>query len=273
MASHWPRRSRDSGSFASKPRARHVSSHCSHEPRTEPELRAHALRALAGALQLSGEPERAAPYYQQSLELFIASGDEVQTANLRYRVAGNMVDRGETAAAWPLLEESLRTFRQLGLPRGEAQVLGYLAEKPHAEGGLARAIELTLESAAVAQEIGWAWWEAGQLHGAAALERKLGKLNAAKGHALRSLELSLGLGDRRRVVLTAAELTVIAAERGDAEQAGRLWGAIESEQASRPNHREELEALVPGVDGPAFARARTEGRLLSIAEAAGLDAR
>jgi hypothetical protein len=122
----------------------------------EPELRAHALRALGGALQLSGEPERAAPYYQHSLELFIASGDEVQTANLRYRVAGNMVDRGEKAAAWPLLEASLRTFRQLGLPRGEAQVLGYLAEKPHGEGDLARVIELTLESAAVAREIGWA---------------------------------------------------------------------------------------------------------------------
>ena len=246
-------------------------------PDAEPQLRAHALRALGGALQLSGEPERAAPYYQQSLELFIASGEEVQTANLRYRVAGNMVDRGETAAAWPLLEESLRTFRQLGLPRGEAQVLGYLAEKPDAEGDLARAIELTLESAAIAHEIGWAWWESGQLSGAAELERKRGDLDAAEGHALRSLELSLGLGARRGVVFTAAKLAIIAAERGDAEQAGRLWGAIESEQASRPvpqweNRREELEALVFRMDGPAFASARAEGCLLSIAEAAGLEA-
>src|SRR5213078_3361088 len=64
-------------------------------PDAEPELRAHALRALGGALQLSGEYERAAPYYQHSLELFIASEEEVQTANLRYRVAGNMVHRGE----------------------------------------------------------------------------------------------------------------------------------------------------------------------------------
>jgi hypothetical protein len=57
-----------------------------------------------------------------------------------------------------------------------------------------------------------------------------------------------------------------------------LLGAIESEHASRPvrqweNDREELEGLVLGVDGPEFARARTEGRLLSIAEAGGLDAR
>ena len=58
-----------------------------------------------------------------------------------------------------------------------------------------------------------------------------------------------------------------------AERAGRLWGAIESEQTSRPvrqweNRREECGALVVGVDGPKFASARAEGRLLSIAEAA-----
>jgi hypothetical protein len=180
-----------------------------------------------------------------------------------------MVTMGETTAAWPLLEESLRTFRQLGLPRGEAQVLGYLAEKPHGEGDLARAIELALESAAIAHEIDWGWWESWQLAAAAEFERERGDLDAAEGHALRCLELSLSLGDRRRAVLTAAKLALIAAERGDAEQAGRLWGAIESEQTSRPvrqweNDREELEALVLGVDGPAFTRARTEGWLLSI---------
>jgi non-specific serine/threonine protein kinase len=138
-----------------------------------------------------------------------------------------------TAAAWPLLEESLRTFRQLDLPRGEAQVFGFLAKKARGEGDLALAIELRLESAAVAHEIGWAWWESRQLHGAAALERRLGKLDAAEGHALRSLELSSALGDRRDTILAAAELAVVAAERGDAQRAGRLWEAIENEQSSR----------------------------------------
>jgi predicted ATPase len=241
----------------------------------EPTLRAHALRALAGALGISGEHERAAPFYRQSLDLFIASGDELQTANLRYRVAGNMVNIGETAAAWPLLEESLRTFRQLGLPRGEAQVLAYLSERPHGEGDLARAIELRLESAAIAHEIGWEWWESVQLAWAAELELQRGGIDAAGGHALRSLELSLRLGDRRSAVLTAGKLAVVAAEREDAEQAGRLWGAIESEHASQPvrqweSRRRELEELVLSVDGPAFRHACTEGSLLSIGEAAGL---
>ena len=114
-------------------------------PGAEPELRGHALRALGGALDARGDTT-AALSYGQSLEQFIAIADEIQTANLRYRVAANMVT-GARAAAWPLLEDSLRTFRDLGLRRGEAQVLAYLAEKPREDGDLARAIELTLESA------------------------------------------------------------------------------------------------------------------------------
>ena len=79
-------------------------------------------------------------------------------------------------------------------------------------------------------------------------------------------------------MLIATKLAVIAAERGDAERAGRLWGAIESNETSGPvrgweDTRKEYEALVLRADGPPFARARTEGHLLSIAEAAGLDSR
>ena len=186
-----------------------------------------------------------------------------------------MTETGEQAAAWPLLEESLRTFRQLGLRRGEAQALGYLADRAYGEGDLALAIELSLESAAIARELGWDWWEAGQLRSAAKFEREHGNLEAAEDHAFRTLELALGLGDRRRLVLGAAELAILAAERGHAERAGRLWGAVESEvNAGAVAHwedlHEELESLVLRADGPAFSEARAEGSLMSVAEAAGL---
>jgi hypothetical protein len=186
-----------------------------------------------------------------------------------------MVDRGETAAAWQLLEETLRTFRELDLPRGEAQVLGYLAEKPRRGRSCARDRAHARERRHRPRDWLGVVGERTAPR-AAALEGTLGKLDAAEGHALRSLELSLALGNRRGAVLAAAELAVIAAERSDAERAGPLWGAIESEQASGPvrqweNRREEFEALVLGVDGPTFASARAEGRLLSIAEAAGAE--
>jgi hypothetical protein len=92
-----------------------------------------------------------------------------------------------------------------------------------------------------------------------------------------SLELSLGLGDRRRVVFVAAELAILAVERGDTERAGCLWGAVESEVSSAPvaeweGHHQELES--PSYAQTALSSVkRAEGSLMSIAEAAGLDAR
>ena len=124
--------------------------------------------------------------------------------------------------------------------------------------------------------MGWDWWEAGQLRSAATFEREHGNLEAAEDHALRTLELALGLGDRRRLVFAAAELAILAAERGDAERAGRLWGAVESEVSSGPvggqweRHHEELERLVLRADGPVFSHAQEEGSLMSIGEAARL---
>ena len=245
-------------------------------PDAEPELRAHALRASPVRSGLCGEYERAGPSTGRALQSFVASGNEVQTANLRYRVAGHMVTMGETAAAWPLLEESLRTFRRLGPPRGEAQVLGYLAEKPHE-----RAISRARSSSRLRAPRSPTRWlgmvgERTALAGAADLERERGDLDAAEGHGRsRRLELSLALVDRRRVVLTAAKLAVIAMERGDAGTARRLWGAIESEQASSGptvgDPPRGARSPGPSRGRTAFASARAEGCLLSIAEAAGLE--
>ena len=158
----------------------------------------------------------------------------VQTANLRFRVAANMVNRGDTAPPG-------RCSRNLSVYSGSSafraarpRCSDTSSDKAYEDGDLALAIELSLESAAIADDLGWAWWEAGQLCGAAKFERERGGLDAAEGHAFRTLELSLGLGDRRRLVFAAAELAILAAERGDAERAGRLWGAVEGELTSGP---------------------------------------
>ena len=247
-------------------------------PDAEPELRAHALRALGGALDLCrrlrtrrallpAEPRalhrkrRRDPDGEPPLPRRWTHGDDGRDGR---RLAAARGITPYISAARPASRRGPGTR----IPRGEAPRRGRsrARDRAHARERRDRARDwLGMVGERTAR-------------GAAELERERGDLDAAEGHALRCLELSLGLGDRRRAVLTAAKLAVIAAERGDPEQAGRLWGAIESEQASRPvrqweNRREELEALVLGVDGPAFARARAEGRLLSIAEAAGLDAR
>ena len=243
----------------------------------DPVLRASSLRALGGARDIFGEPEQAAPCYRESLELFTSIGAEQDAAHLRFRVAANMAFRGETAAAWPLIEEHLDESRRLGIPVFECQALGFLGLRAREAGDLDAAVDLAVQSGAIARKAGWMWWEAGQLGAAASLERERGDLNAAERHALRALELSLGLGDRRTTVFHAAELAAIASARGDQARAGRLWGAAENEAlAGRLGgqwdwYRAKLEARIVRPDDPMFTAARAEGALMSVAEAAGLE--
>ncbi len=245
-------------------------------PDAEPALRAAAFRSLGGALDIVGDSERAAPWYAQSLALFTSCGDAIQAAHLRFRVGANAYNRGEPGTAWPLIEGALEESRRLGVRVGECQALGVLGLRARDEGDPAGAVELMLESAMIAGEVRWEWWEAHELANAADLERELGQVDAAEKHALRSAELCLGLGDRQGTVFATAELAMIATVRGDPERAGRLWGALESEvSAGRvgqwESFRTDIEAQVLAVDGPTFSRARDEGRLLSIAEAVGLE--
>ena len=245
-------------------------------PSAERPLRAAALRALAGALDIYGEHEAAAPILQASLALFEEIGDEHGATNLRFRVGCNLANIGKTGEAWPLIEAAYADFRRLGQRVGEAQVLSYLGWKADLEGDAATAQRLHEESAAIAHEFGWTWWELHELMNLSELERRRGKLKAAEGYARRSLALATEIGDRMATVFSTAELASTAAAQGEAATAGRMWGAIESEEAFAPigqwsRHREGYEQLVFRAAGAVFDEAREEGKLLSLAEAAGID--
>jgi predicted ATPase len=242
----------------------------------EPELRAAGLRALGGTSDILGDSERAEPCYREGLALFTAAGNDAEAAHMRFRIGANMVMRGHPEEAWPMLEESLRESRAIGMRVGESQALGFLVRRAYWSGDLEAAIALALESAEIAREVGWTWWEAGQILSVAEIERERGELDAAESYAVQALGLAAELRDRRMLVFSEAELAVIAAARGDAARAGRLWGAVEAEASHGrvgqwERERETLEALVLSVDGPEFARGRAEGEMLTITQAAGLD--
>ena len=67
---------------------------------------------------------------------------------------------------------------------GEGQALGFLAAERSGK-VTSGALELSLESAAIAHEVGWAWWEAASSK-AATFERERG-ISTRRGSALRSL--------------------------------------------------------------------------------------
>ena len=67
----------------------------------------------------------------------------------------------------------------------------------------------------------------------------------------------------------------MAAERGQLERAGRLWGAIEDEDAGAPlggwrRHRDACEARIRQASGPEFDRGYAEGRELTLDDAVSL---
>ncbi|MBA3842097.1 MAG: adenylate/guanylate cyclase domain-containing protein [Actinobacteria bacterium] len=63
-------------------------------PNADPILRAHAMRALGGVNDIFGRPDDAAPWYRQSLELFVEHGAGPQAAHGRFRIRVEHGDEG-----------------------------------------------------------------------------------------------------------------------------------------------------------------------------------
>ncbi len=101
---------------------------------------------------------------------------------------------------------------------------------------------------------------------------ELGRLDEALRHSRVVLKLSRTTGERQRTVFALARIAGIAARHKDSPRAGRLWGAIEAEEARGPlglweQHRDELAAPVLAVSGAEFERGRAAGRRLTLDEA------
>ena len=239
--------------------------------------RAGALRAFGGALDIEGEHEVAAPKYRESLALYEAIGNEFEVANLRFRVAANMANRGKLAEATVLVAEVLTEFERLGHRIGLTQALMYLGYAAQLQGDFGEAADYYARSAEIANELDWTWWESSTLANLAEVSRELGRLAQAEGYARRALALGLQLGERRICLFAAAELAAEAAITGDASRAGRIWGAVEAEEEEAGpggmwrQHRGEYATIVLSVAGKEFERARAHGRLLTLANAAGVE--
>jgi hypothetical protein len=125
------------------------------------------------------------------------------------------------------------------------------------------------EGAALAHEFRVLWWEAGLLAELAALSLNAGRVDDAEQHARESLALADELRDRPGRVFGVGLLACVAAEHGEYERAGVLWGSIEEADAVAPlggwrGHRRECEAWIGGAAGPEFERGRAAGRELTL---------
>ena len=194
----------------------------------DPVVRARALRCYGGCAHVVGMFEESRRASEESLALFRAAGDDEGVAVILHRLAVVALALGETERARELLTESAELSRRIGRRHGEAEVIGTLGHVVESEGDLERALELYAESAWLALEIDFRWWYRSMVIALANAKLELGRVDDADSDARKALEVASQLEDRRGLVWGLALLARIASTRGDAERAGRLWGAIEA---------------------------------------------
>ncbi|MBA2425433.1 MAG: hypothetical protein H0V58_08750 [Actinobacteria bacterium] len=240
-----------------------------------PSLRAHALRAYGSCLGIAGHFQAAEEMWVQSLANFERLEDEHGRAVLLHRLGISAMWRGDLERARELVELSDSIHRRSGDVFGLAQTTGTLGAIARDEGDEDGALELVRESASLAREAGVPWWESGALAELACLSLNAGLLEEGDACVRESLEIAVQLGDRPGRIFGVGILARIAAERGQSKRAGRLWAAVEDEDAVAPlggwrRHREACEAGIRRVSGPDFDRGYAEGRDLTLDDAVSL---
>jgi predicted ATPase len=251
--------------------ARRLAALLSAAPQLPDDLRARALRDLAGTLQMSGDDRGAEPIYAESLAIFEALEDEDGIASLLHRLATIPINRGNAGEARPLLDRSLELSRRVGRPRLECEVTASLGFVECMEGNYGTGLDLLRSSAALAREIGWSWFAAGTLQSLAEFSLEAGRPDEALRPGLEGLATSREVGDRQWMIYGLAVLAMIASASGDGRRAGRLWGAIEAEEmrgavGAWESERSRYEAAASSA-GSGFEEGRREGHRLSLDEA------
>ena len=250
-----------------------------HAAAVSPAIRADALRAYGGSTVLAGDYAKAERLYEQSLALYERLGDDHGRATLLHRLAHSAMRRGALEQARTLVEEShalhednpdsgARTWG-LALTTG---TLGALARDTGDEHG---AFKLMRESAVLARRVGVLYWEAIALAELAQLALNADRLDDGEEHARTALALAEQVRYRAGCVFAVGLLARVAAERGDPEFAGRLWGAIEAHDAGAPlggwrRHRDAIEVAIQRTAGPEFEDARARGARLTLDDAVAL---
>jgi predicted ATPase len=235
-----------------------------------PELRARALRCLGGALTFgAGDVENAVPLYTESLQLYDELDDEWGVVHLRHRLATSAARRGDMQRCGAMLEENLVRARALGSRYLESEALSVLGIVAQHSGDAEKALALMSESLAITRALGFRWCEALDSANLAQMALDVGRLDDAEAHGREALVLAGEMNDRAVKIDSLGALALVAHARGDEERAGRLWGAIEAEEARAPIgdwvlYREDFETTLLADADAAFERGRERGHLHSF---------
>ena len=243
------------------------------QPELPASLKARSLRTLGGLTYIQGDFIEGDRLHAESLAEFRRIGDGAQVGLTLVRLALEAGRSGDWTNAKLMAKESLDISRKHGSRRGEAEALYALGDVAYGEGHHDEALQLLEESARIAGEVGFTWWQVGAFDHAAEYALELGRLIDAQRYIQDGMTLARSINDRQSTVWFLGLAAWLGAIEGLAERAGMLWGAIEAdERRSRIGQwegaRDVYRAKLEIVAGPDFDRGLDEGQQLTLDEAA-----
>jgi predicted ATPase/class 3 adenylate cyclase len=204
----------------------------------EPVDQARFDEAYGGIAYWQSDEATAKRRYDDALRIWREVGDKREIANALYnRAYADMIEimEGDVEAAHnkagrAKLDEALAIYRELGDASGEGNILWGLGSLAYFTSDAATAESWYRQALELQRTAGNRTMEAWSLHmlglSMAGNRNFIGAIETAR-HALRHFHES---GDVSGVTLSLDDLAISALGTGDAERAGRLWGAARSLQ-------------------------------------------
>jgi predicted ATPase/DNA-binding SARP family transcriptional activator len=240
-------------------------------------LRARALMRAGVFAHLIGEFARARERLEEALRLARSSGDDTVEANTLRNLGALAKDDGDHARAQAMHEEARLISAKSGDLMGVQSSLVNLSDAALAQHDYSRAEALAQEGVVMARELGHEIRELVALInlGLASLHR--GHDEQARASFREVVRLSLALRYPECLVVGLEGLAGLDAEHGDPLRAARLMGAAEClletsgyalESGEQELHERTLAAVRARLDRDEFKKAWSEGRSLSLEDAA-----
>jgi hypothetical protein len=134
-------------------------------------------------------------------------------------------------------------------------------------------VALLEESAELAKKISWRWWRAGTLSALAEVAIAEDRIGDARDLLHEAVDLALQVGDRVGLSWYLSQFALPLLHQSRSEEAGRIWGAVETAAAfipggPWPRDMERLQRDVLALADAEFQTGREAGRSLSLEEAA-----
>jgi predicted ATPase/DNA-binding CsgD family transcriptional regulator len=190
--------------------------------------RAKALFVAGMMSNYQGDHLSAEPLVQESLRLFKELGDKVGKAYALSNAGYVALGRERYQQAITVIEEAADLFLEEGEKWGAAIELGFLAVAWRNQGDHERAKRLAERGLAISREIGERQATTSALYTLAILAKTEGEDERARNLLEEGLKLSAELGNEADVAHCLEGLASIVAAEGSIVRAARLWGAEET---------------------------------------------